>query len=131
MKKVIQVVGVALVAMLAALPAIAGLTCGITVPSRAACTPAIDMAMARMGVSCPMHRHGAGSGCLQECCRNGWPPAVVRSALKARPRMGTTRLFVAEACTAQVRTAGFAIPAAEWIGAASPPRHILLRVIRV
>jgi len=131
MKKVLQLVGVALVAVLTAQPAIAGLTCGISVPSRVACTPAMDMAMAQMGMSCPMHRHGAGSGCLQECCRNGWPPAVVRSVSKARPRTAGTQLFVAQANAAEVGVAAFAIPPAEDIGAASPPRYIMLRVIRV
>jgi hypothetical protein len=131
MKKVFQLVGVALVAVLTAQPAIAGLTCRITVPSRMACTPAMDMTMAQMGMSCPMHRHGAGSGCLQECCRNGWPPAVVRSAGKAKPRMGDTRLLLADVYPALGRATGFAIPPAEEIGAASPPRYILLQVFRI
>ena len=131
MKKVFQLVGVALVAVLTAQPAIAGLTCRITVPSRMACTPAMDMTMAQMGMSCPMHRHGAGSGCLQECCRNGWPPAGVRAAAKARPRTGETQFFVTEPYPAHVGATAFAIPAAEEIGAERPPRYIMLRVFRV
>jgi len=45
--------------------------------------------------------------------------------------VGETRLFMAEAFPSQLPATDFAIPPAEEIGAASPPRYILLRVFRV
>lgn len=131
MKKVLQFVAVALVAVLATQPAIAGLTCGLRTSSVASCVLAFGMTMSQMGANCPLHHHQTGTGCLQDCCRKGWPQALVQSASKARPKAVGTQLFLAVPTPAQAGIAAFATPLPEDIAAAAPPRYILLRVFRI
>jgi hypothetical protein len=131
MKRVLQVVAFALVAVLTAQPAIAGLTCGMTAAPVAACAPACGMAMSQMGAHCPMPHHGTDAGCLQDCCRNGWPQAVVQSASKAKPKAARTQFLQAALSPAPVGMAAFAAPPREEIAAAGPARHILLQVFRI
>jgi hypothetical protein len=131
MKKVLQIVAVALAAVLIAQPAIAGLTCGMTVSPVAACAPACGMAMSQMGAHCPMPHHGTDTGCLQDCCRNGWPQAVVQSASKAKPKAARTGYLQTAPNPAPTGLAAFAAPLREEIAAAGPARHILLQVFRI
>jgi hypothetical protein len=131
MKKVLQIVAAALVAVLTAQPAIAGLTCGIRVSPAAECVPACGMAMSQMGADCPMPHHGADTGCLQDCCRNGWPQAVVQSAAKARPKAARARFLQAAPSPVPTGSAAFAASLREEIAAAGPARHILLQVFRI
>jgi hypothetical protein len=131
MKKVLQFVAAALVAVLAAQPALAGLTCGMMPSTAMPCAPKCEMAKDHMGAKCPMHHDDTGTGCLQDCCRNGWPQALVQSSSKARPKAGGTQLFLALPTPAQAGIAAFATPLPEDIGAAAPPRYILLRVFRI
>jgi hypothetical protein len=131
MKKVLQFVAVALVAVLTSQPALAGLTCGLKPFPGIADAAACNMAMNQMGESCPMHSHGAGAGCLQECCRNGWPQAVIQSASKARPKAVGIQFLLSTPSTASAGVALFAAPPAGALAAAAPDRHVLLRVFRI
>jgi hypothetical protein len=89
------------------------------------------MEMSQMGAHCPMPHHGTDAGCLQDCCRNGWPQALVQSASKARPRAARTRFLQAAPNPASSGIAAFAAPPHEDIAAAGPARHILLQVFRI
>jgi hypothetical protein len=95
------------------------------------CAPECDMAMDHMGANCPLHHDSTGTGCLQDCCRNGWPQAVAQSASKARPKTSGTPFLVAVPGPASAGIAAFAIPPPGDIDAAAPPRHILLQVFRI
>jgi hypothetical protein len=131
MKKLIQFVAVALVAVLAVQPALAGLTCGMMPSASVPCASKCEMAMHRMGASCPMRHHDTGSGCQQDCCRHGWPPAVVQSAFKATPKPSATPFLLAVPVPASAGIAAFAVPPPEDIGASGPDRHVLLQVFRI
>ena len=131
MKKILQIVAFALVAVLTAQPAVAGLTCGMTVSPVAACAPACGMGMSQMGANCPMPHHGTDTGCLQDCCRNGWPQAVVQSASKAKPKAARTGYLQTAPNPSPAGMAAFAAQPREEIVAAGPARHILLRVFRI
>lgn len=131
MKKVLQIVVVALVAVLTAQPAIAGLTCGMRVSPVAAGASACGMEMSEMGAHCPMPHHGTDTGCLQDCCRNGLPQAVVRSALKAKPKAARAKFLQPAPSPLATGSAIFAAPPREEIAAAGPARHILLQVFRI
>jgi hypothetical protein len=78
-----------------------------------------------------MHHNDTGSGCLQDCCRNGWPPALVQSASKAKPKTGTTPFLAMVPHPATLGIAAFAVPPPEDIGASGPDRHVLLQVFRI
>jgi hypothetical protein len=131
MKKFLQFVAAFVVALLAAQPTLAGVTCGIMVSSAMPSARSCEMAMDQMGAMCPMHSHAAGAGCLQECCRNGWPQALVQSARKARQKVGGTQFLLAVPTPTPTGIAAFASPPCEAIRAAAPPRYILLRVFRI
>jgi hypothetical protein len=131
MKRVLKIVAVALAAVLTAQPALAGLTCGLKSFADAPCVPKCGKATSRMGASCPMHRHASGNECLQDCCRNGWPQAVVRSASKATPKASRSQLLPAEPGPAAAGNATFAALPEGKIAAAGPPRYILLQVFRI
>jgi hypothetical protein len=134
MKKALQFVAIALVAILATQPALAGLTCGMkpfpTMPD-AACNMAMNQLANQLGASCPMHSRGAGTGCLQECCRNGWPQAVVQSASKAKPKAVGTQFLLSTPGVASIGVAVSAAPPADALAAAAPDRHLLLQVFRI
>ena len=131
MKKLLQIVAVALVAVFAAQPTLAGLTCGIMPVSNVASAPKCDMGMDAMGASCPMHHDSTGSGCLQDCCRNGWPPAVVQSASKTKQKTSGTPFLPAIPTLATTPAATITAAPPEDIVAAAPDRHILLQVFRI
>ena len=131
MKKALQIVAIALVAVLTAQPALAGLTCGMTPSKAMPCVPKCDMAMHHMGANCPMHHHDTGTGCLQDCCRHGWPPALVQSASKTRLKTSGTPFLLAVPGPVLASAATFAPAPPEKIVAAAPDRHILLQVFRI
>jgi hypothetical protein len=131
MKKFLQFVAVALVAVLTAQPALAGLTCGMTPLTGVPCAPKCDMAMHHMGANCPMHHHDTSSGCQQDCCRHGWPPALVQSASKTRLKTSGTPFLFAIPAPASAPAAAFAAAPPEDIVAAAPDRHVLLQVFRI
>jgi hypothetical protein len=130
MNRLFKTVVAALVALLTAQPALAGLTCGMM--PMAAGTHECEMAMSAMGEDCPMHHsQSAGTGCLQECCRNGWPQALVQLPSKAKPKSGGMQFPVAVLRAAVDAHSSQATAPLEEIAAASPPRHVLLKVFRI
>ena len=66
-------------------PALAGLTCGMVPSTSMPCAPKCDMATDRMGANCPTHHDSTGAGCLQDCCRNGWPALESNTRKKRSP----------------------------------------------
>lgn len=130
MKRLFKSAVTALVALLTVLPAVAGLTCGampLTAFAENRETP-----MSTIGADCAMHHgHDAGTGCLQECCRNGWPQAIVQPASKAKPKTGGMPLPHAVSAPLADVPSYFATAPREEIAAAGPPRHVLLKVFRI
>jgi hypothetical protein len=132
MKRFLQIVAVAVVAILAAQPALAGMTCGMLRVPIGPCAPACGMAMSQMGADCQMAKHVAGSGCMQECCRNGFPQGVLQSSTPAKPKAAGTQIVTAFPQLApHVQAASAAAPTISAIVAAAPPRHILISVFRI
>jgi hypothetical protein len=130
MKKFLQLVAVLAIAVLTTQPALAGLTCGMGTTSSLPCAPHCPMAMRSMGMNCQMPR-ASRSGCMQECCRFGWPQAVVRSAAGARPKAALAPSFLAVPAAASANITVSSAPLPGDLAAASPPRHILFRVFRI
>jgi hypothetical protein len=130
MKKLLQLVAVLAIALLTAGPALAGLTCSMGTASALPCAPHCPMAMHHMGMDCQMPQ-ASRMGCMQECCRFGWPQAVVRSAHGVKPKAAVSAIFVAVPFAATGATAAAAAPPPGDLVASSPPRHILFRVFRI
>jgi hypothetical protein len=130
MKKFLQLVAVFAIALLMAQPAIAGLTCGMGTSSTLPCAPHCPMATRSMRADCQMPR-ASGYGCIQECCRFGWPQAVVRSVSGARHKAIATPFFLVHPAAASANLMSLSAPPPGDLAAASPPRHILIRVFRI
>jgi len=134
MKRVLQVVAVVVIAVLAAQPAVAGMTCGMLTVANVNCghgASLCGMAMSQMGMDCPMPEHVAGTGCLQECCQHGFPQGVVQAASGVKPKAGGTELFMVLPAMTPAPSLSFAAPPPDSIVASAPPRYILLQVFRI
>lgn len=131
MKRLLQIVALAVVAALAAQPALAGLLCPMGNPnggSRAHCS---GMAMGGLGVQCPMHRQIACIGCEQNCCKEGIPQGVVRLATDRRPKTGKTQFLALPPRIAADDVTAFLVPPIDRRVASGPARYILLQVFRI
>jgi hypothetical protein len=130
MKRLFKSAVAALAVLLTVLPAVAGLTCGAM--PLVAFGHESEMPMSALGAECPMHHgHHAGTGCLQECCRNGWPQAIVHPASKAKPKTGGMQSPLAVPGPLADVPSYFATATREEIAATGPPRHVLLKVFRI
>jgi hypothetical protein len=131
MKRFLQIVALAVVASLAAQPALAALLCPMGNPnsgSRAHCS---GTAMSEMSMQCPMHRQIACIGCQQNCCKDAIPQGVVRLAADRKPKTGKTEyLALATRIAADEVTAFAALPLNRTV-ASGPARYVLLQIFRI
>jgi hypothetical protein len=130
MKKYLQLVAVLAIALLTAEPALAGLTCSMGTASALPCAPHCPMAKHRMGMNCQMPR-ASRMGCMQECCRFGWPEATVKSAQGNKPKAAVSAISIANRVATEGPITAYAAPSPSDLVASSPPRHILFRVFRI
>jgi hypothetical protein len=132
MKRILQIVAVLSVALLAAQPALAGLSCTMEAPTSMPCVPGCDMtAMSQMGMDCQMPLQIAGTGCFQDCCQRGLPQVVAQLASGAKPKAARTQLVLIVPQIAPALQRSFAATPPDAIVAAAPPRYILFRVFRI
>jgi hypothetical protein len=131
MKRFLSIVAVAVAAVLAAQPALAGLTCGmLTAPSHH-CADHCDQAKSRLGMDCPMPPDVAGTGCLQDSCQHGFPQGVVRTASGERPKAEGNLFLVPTPFTSQSLSPLSSALAPDALVTAAPDRQVLLRVFRI
>lgn len=132
MKRILQIVSVLVVALLAAQPALAGLSCTMGEPANIPCAPDCNMAaMGQMGMDCQMPLQLAGTGCFQDCCRQGMPQAVAQLTSGAKPKAARTELVLMAPQMATALETAFRATPPDAIAAAAPPRYILFRVFRI
>jgi hypothetical protein len=129
MKRLLQIVSVLVIALLAAQPALAGLTCNMEAPGSMACAPVCAMATNQMGMDCQMPQQVAGAGCMEDCCQHGLPQAVAQFATGAKPK--APQLLPTTLPMAPPAETVFAVTPPGGIIAATPPRYILFRVFRI
>jgi hypothetical protein len=131
MKRLLQFAAFAVVALLTAQPALAGLLCPMGNPDSGSSAHCSGMAMSQMGMHCPMHRQAANIGCEQNCCKEGIPQGVVRLTAKRKPKTGKTEfLALAPRMAAHHVTPIAATPFDRTI-ASGPARYVLLQVFRI
>lgn len=132
MKRLLQFAALALVALLAAQPALAGTSCNMGEPDKAPCAPGCGMQMSEMGADCQMHQQAVGPFCDQTCCRDGLPAGLAQLAGgdKQRPQRADLSYLVSPVGMANEGTASKAPPPLP-LASTSPPRYILFQVFRI
>jgi hypothetical protein len=131
MKRVLQIVALAVVASLTAQPALAGLLCHMGNPNSGSSAHCSGMAMSEMGMDCPMHRHPANIGCEQNCCKEGIPQGVVRLAADRKPKAGKTEFLALASRMGADDVTALAAPPLNRTIASGPARYVLLQVFRI
>jgi hypothetical protein len=131
MKRILQFAALAVVALLTAQPALAGLLCHMGNSNGGSQAHCSGMAMSEMGMQCPMHRHPASIGCEQNCCKEGIPQGVVRLAADRKPKTGKTEFLALAPRTAADDVTALAAPPLDRKIASGPARYVLLQVFRI
>lgn len=131
MKRFLQIVALAVVASLAAQPALAGVTCAMGIPANASCAPDCGMSMSQMGMDCQVPMQMAGTGCDMNCCHNAFLQGIVPTATGLKQKALRTADFalVPEAVTDQATIIVAAPPGSS--ATAAPARYILFQVFRI
>ena len=129
MKHLLKTSALLVVALLAAQPVLASVSC--VAGMAPACTPDCPMAMTSMAPDCPMTGMTASGGCPQNCCTRNAVEAVLPQAVPDKFKV-TFHIPVAVFSSAAA-AAGLENPAAASLQprADSPPRYILNRVLRI
>lgn len=131
MKRLFQFVAVAVVALLAAQPALAALPCNMGAPVCGPCAHCCGKTMSHMGMACQMPHMIAGVGCDQNCCHDALPRAVAQLTAGSKPKVGRTEYLAAmPQVVAGVDLAFVAAPPGK-AAAAAPARYILFQVFRI
>jgi hypothetical protein len=131
MKRILQFVAVVVIALLAAQPALAGMSCEMGTPASMHCAPCCHKAMSRLGMSCPMHHKVAASDCDQNCCHNALPQGVALLAAGVKPKAGSAEFIaVAPRLVTNADAAFVGAPPGNTV-AAVPARYILFQVFRI
>lgn len=141
MKKLLQIVAVAVVALLAVQPALAGLPCLAGSAAGTGCAADCGMAMSQMpaaqsaaspmGADCGMMPQLSRDGCAQDCCGDRVSQGIAQPASGEKWDAGGTMDFVPAAQGPAVATPlSTAVRYAEFVSTA-PPRTILFQVFRI
>jgi hypothetical protein len=131
MKRILKFAALAVIALLTAQPALAGLLCPMGNPNGGSQAHCSGMAMSEMGMQCPMHRHAADIDCVQNCCKEGIPQGVFRLTADRKPKAGKTEYLALAPRIAADDVMAFAAPPLDRTVASGPARYVLLRVFRI
>jgi hypothetical protein len=136
MKKLFQIVALAVVAVLAAQPALAGLPCAVGASAGNGCAPDCGMAMShmsssQMGADCGMSPQISSNGCAQNCCSDRLSQGFAQPATGAKSAAGRTLQFIPAAQPLAVALPLFAASYRTDSESAAPPRYILFQVFRI
>jgi hypothetical protein len=131
-KRILQIVSVLVVALLGSQPALAGISCTMGAPASMPCAPGCNMtAMSQMGMDCQMPLQIAGTGCFQDCCQQGLPQLQAQLTSGAKPKAARSQLVLIAPQMASAPQSAVASTPPETLAAATPPRYILFRVMRI
>jgi hypothetical protein len=131
MKRYLQIVAVVMVAILAAQPALAAMSCEMGTPASGHRALCCHKAMARMGMGCPMHHQVAAAGCEQNCCNYALPQGVAQLATGSKPKTGSVEFIaVAPRLVTGADAVFVGAPPGNTV-AAAPARYILFQVFRI
>jgi hypothetical protein len=131
MKRLIQFVAVVMVALLAAQPALAGMSCEMGTPASGHCAPCCHKAMSHMGTDCPMQHQVTTTDCDQSCCHDALPQGVALLAAGVKPKAGSAEFIaVAPRLVMDADAAFVGAPPGSAV-AAAPARYILFQVFRI
>ena len=131
MKRLLQFVAIAVIVLLAAQPALAGMSCEMGTSASRQCAPCCHKAMSRIGMSCPMHHQVAASGCDQSCCKDALPRGVALLAAGVKPKAGRAEFIAIAPRLVSDTDAPFTAAPPGNIVAAAPARYILFQVFRI
>ncbi|MGA2634165.1 MAG: hypothetical protein ABSF16_08020 [Terracidiphilus sp.] len=131
MKRFLQIVALAVVASLAAQPALAGVTCAMGAPAMAPCAPDCGMSMSQMGMDCQMPIQIAGTGCEMNCCHNAFLQGIVPSASGLRQKILRTAHFELVPLTVTDPVTVIVAAPPGGITASASARYILFQVFRI
>ena len=131
MKRLLQIVALAVVASLSAQPALPGLLCAMGTSNSASHAHCRGIAMSQMGMRCPMHRQAAGTGCNQSFCHDSLPTGVVQLAAVRKPKAGNTVYIAAAPRIVTDAGVAYAAPSLNMAVASGPARYVLLQVFRI
>lgn len=139
MKKLFQIVALAVVALLAVQPALAGLPCATGVAAANGCAPDCGMAMSQMSpapmpqmsADCGMQPQISGNDCARNCCGDRVSQSFAQPVSGEKASVGGTMDFVPAAQTIAVATPVFAHALRAEYESTAPPRYILFQVFRV
>jgi hypothetical protein len=141
MKRLIQFVAVAVVVLLVAQPALAGLPCASGVAAGNGCAPDCGMAMgqmssaqmssSQMSADCGMSPQISSDGCAQNCCIDRISQGIAQPAAGAKSAAGKTMQFVPAAEAPASAAPVFAHSPRTSFSSTAPPRYILFQVFRI
>jgi hypothetical protein len=141
MKKLFQIVALAIGTLLAAQPALAGLPCAVGTRSAAGCAPDCGVAMSQtppariasssMAADCPMSPQISSDGCAQNCCGNHLSQEVAKPASGAKSDIGRSQHFVSIAESLAFATPAFVLIPYTILDSTPPARYILFQVFRI
>lgn len=131
MKRLFQIVALAVIASLTAQPALPGLLCAMGNTNSGSHAHCRGMAMSQMGMHCPMHWQAAGTGCNQNFCHDSLPTGVVQLAAERKPKAGKTEYLAAAPRIAADAGTAFAATPLNIAVASGPARYVLLQVFRI
>jgi hypothetical protein len=131
MKRLLQFVAVAVIVLLAAQPALAGMQCDMGTPSSGQCAPCCHKAMSHMGMGCPMQHQISVAGCGESCCKDALPRGVVLLAPGVKPKAGRAEFIaMAPRLVTDADAAFVGAPPGNAVTSA-PARYILFQVFRI
>jgi hypothetical protein len=127
MKRRLQIVALAVMAILAAQPVLAGFTCTMGIGSGA---PHCSMAM-HMGMACHPAERSAGLNFPRESCRNCSLQDAAQLSAAARPKAGSASTLPAAFHGVPTPAAAFASRPLGPPARSAPDRCILFQVFRI
>ena len=141
MKRIFQFVAVAVVALLAAQPALAGLPCASGVATSNGCAPDCSMAMSQMQMApmssnqmapdCGMSPQISSNGCAQNCCIDRIAQGIAQPASGQKSTVAGTLQFIPAAQSLLTEAPVFALFPRTNSSSTAPPRYILFQVFRI
>lgn len=131
MKRLLQIVALAVVASLASQPALASVPCAMGAPAKAPCVPDCGMSMSQMDMDCQMPLQIAGTGCDLNCCHNIFLQGIVPSASGFKQKaLRTAHFALMPPIVTDAGTVFVAAPPGN-TSTAAPARYILFQVFRI
>lgn len=131
MKRFLQFVALVVIALLAAQPALAAMSCEMGTSASGHHAPCCHKVMSHMGMGCPIHHQVTAAGCDQNHCHDALPQSVALLSAGVKPKAGRADFIaVMPRMVAEAGAPFVAAPPGKTV-AAAPARYILFQVFRI